>query len=199
MNESLKKIIFDKLYEDLSHVEIIPYEDSIWFIDRQEEFWYLEFKKVGILYWRSPFFMNFFSLFSMERYEFEPFISEWVEEVLNCKVNTTIRCKHRNVTKVEEVLNCKVNTTICRSWRCKKRVEEVLNCKVNTTRLLIQKPAWLVEEVLNCKVNTTSFSSAENTFWMEEVLNCKVNTTEGFMYPRIGMVGKVINGKVNTI
>ena len=177
MNESLKKIIFDKLYEDLSHVEIIPYEDSIWFIDRQEEFWYLEFKKVGILYWRSPFFMNFFSLFSMERYEFEPFISEWVEEVLNCKVNTTI----------------------CRSWRCKKRVEEVLNCKVNTTRLLIQKPAWLVEEVLNCKVNTTSFSSAENTFWMEEVLNCKVNTTEGFMYPRIGMVGKVINGKVNTI
>jgi hypothetical protein len=89
MNIRLKKRIFDKLYEDLKHAEIIDCGDSIWFVDRDKEYWYLEYDKSGDLWWRYLFFDNFFLLFSMERSEYERVIAEWVEEVLNCKVYAT--------------------------------------------------------------------------------------------------------------
>ena len=89
MNDRLRKIIFKKLYEDLSHVEIIHHDDSVWFIDRNTKYWYFEYKNSGELYWGYPFFINFFNVFSIEINEIELIMSEWVEEVLNCKVVTT--------------------------------------------------------------------------------------------------------------
>ena len=89
MNIIIKKRIFDKLYEDLKHAEIIDCKDSIWIVDRDKEYWYLEYEKSGDLWWRYDFFNNFFLPFSMERSEYERVIADWVEEVLNCKVETT--------------------------------------------------------------------------------------------------------------
>jgi hypothetical protein len=89
MNIRLKKRIFDRLYEVLKDAEIIDCGDSIWFIDRDKEYWYLEYKKrIGKLYWRYKFFTEFFQLFGTEQNEFNTFIKPWVEEVLNCKVKT---------------------------------------------------------------------------------------------------------------
>ena len=90
ISDKLKKFIFKKLYKDLSNVEIIPHKDSIWFIDRENEHWYFEFEKSGTLWWRYYFFEDFFKIFSLESNVYKSIISEWVEEVLNCKVNTTV-------------------------------------------------------------------------------------------------------------
>ena len=105
MHPRLKKIIFDKLYEDLKNAEIIHFQNSIWFIDREKKYWYLEYKKSGHLWWRYDFFTNFFRLFSLEQSEFERVIAEWVEEVLNSRVNTTNLEKFIFMELVEEVLN----------------------------------------------------------------------------------------------
>jgi hypothetical protein len=105
MHPRLKKIIFNKLYEDLKNAEIIPYKDSIWFIDREKKYWYLEYEKSGKLWWRYDFFTNFFRLFSMERSEYERVIADWVEEVLNFKVDTTHVIEFVLFNVVEEVLN----------------------------------------------------------------------------------------------
>ena len=45
VSERIKKIIFNKLYKDLGHVEIIDYNNDVWFIDRENKFWFLELKK----------------------------------------------------------------------------------------------------------------------------------------------------------
>jgi hypothetical protein len=92
MNIRLKKRIFDRLYEVLKDAEIIDCMDSIWFVDREKEYWYLQYEKSGDLWWRYKFFNNFFMLFSIERSEYERVIAEWVEEVLNCKVDIARRC-----------------------------------------------------------------------------------------------------------
>jgi len=105
MNPRLKKIIFDKLYEDLKNAEIIHFQNSIWFIYREKEYWYLEYQKSGHLWWRYQFFTNFFRLFSLEQSEFERVIAEWVEEVLNSRVNTTDPERYIFPHMVEEVLN----------------------------------------------------------------------------------------------
>ena len=127
MHSRLKKIIFDKLYEDLKHVEIIPYNDSIWFIDREKKYWYLQYEKSGYLRWRFDFFTNFFRLFSMERSEYERVIADWVEEVLNSRVNTTPYLLFCPFYLVEEVLNSRVHTTIWQNGLINELVEEVLN------------------------------------------------------------------------
>jgi hypothetical protein len=89
MHPGLKKIVFRKLNQDLSKVEIILSENqSIWFIDRANKYWYFELEKSGKLWWRYEFFTNFFPLFCLEIDEFQPLLSEWVEGILNRGVSS---------------------------------------------------------------------------------------------------------------
>jgi hypothetical protein len=146
----LRGIINKKLNEDLSHVEIIEYKGEIWFIDREDKFWYFIYNKSnGEMWWRYSFFTPFFSLFSLSSDKFTFILSSWVEEVLNCKVSST-------GNEDEDIL---------------KEVEEVLNCKVTTTKFYKNPMIIEVEEVLNCKVTTTEFSDEEITHEVVEVLN----------------------------
>lgn len=130
VSDRLKNIIFKQLYKELSKVEIIPYKDSVYFIDRDKKYWYFEYEKSGKLWWRYDFFVDFFVIFSLELDDCKKVMGDWVEEVLNCKVNTTHSWHHHNSGMVEDVLNCKVNTTSSDFVPLQKMVEEVLNCKV---------------------------------------------------------------------
>ena len=124
-----------------------------------------------LLCWQ--FFPNFFNLFSLKQIEFEPIISEWVEEVLNCKVNTP--------------------HTDC--YHCWNSVEEVINCKVNTPSKYHDGYTLWVEEVLNCKVITTVDNSWENDLSVKQVLNCKVKIPLNLAITPINFVEEVLNSK----
>ena len=178
MDEVLKDFINQQLYDELSHVEIIPYNNSIWFIDREEKYWYFHLSNTGCLYWRYSYFPQFFKIFGMGHSQFEPILSEWVEEVLNHKVSTTFVDGLSKLKQVEEVLNHKVSTTDTVWFGQVEKVEEVLNHKVSTTSPDFLLPRMLVEEVLNHKVSTTRRSYRHHQPLVEEVLNHKVFTTE---------------------
>jgi hypothetical protein len=151
VSERLKQLIFKQLYTELGNVEIIPYKDSIWLIDREKEHWYFEFETSGRLWWRYYFFNNFFTIFSLEPKDFEPILASWVEEVLNHKVTTTHAPLVVFHSQVEEVLNHKVSTTVPSADFELRLVEEVLNHKVSTTEGNIGAKSRLVDEVLNQK------------------------------------------------
>ena len=199
VSDRLKKFIFKQLDKELLKVEIIPYKGSIFFIDRENKYWYFEYEKSGTLWWRYSFFENFFVLFSLESHECEEVMSEWVEEVLNCKVNTTYGAFTGKKIKVEEVLNCKVNTTNVTEVSSTEMVEEVLNCKVNTTFKKSGLLLMMVEEVLNCKVNTTLMGTGMAIQLVEEVLNFKVSATQRLerLHPRLmeEVLEEVLNEK----
>ena len=153
MNERLKRIIFKKLDQDLGQAEIIVDDNkSIWFIDRANKYWYLELEKSGHLWWRYSFFEDFFPLFGMEREEYEPVITEWVEEVLKRKVVSTKSFSSQNGLKVEEVLKRGVSSTRNRKNRILREVEEVLKRKVVSTSRAEYTSHLPVEEVLNNKL-----------------------------------------------
>jgi hypothetical protein len=105
VNDRLKKIIFKKLAKDLSHVEVIPFKGDIWFIDRDEKYWYLQLEDNGTLWWRYDYFNRFFISFSLNRIDYEPIIAECVEQVLNQKVDTTAAYPSSRIPMVEKVLN----------------------------------------------------------------------------------------------
>jgi hypothetical protein len=156
VTDKLKQLIFKHLYKELGNVEIIPYKDSVWFIDRENCYWYFQLSKEGCLFWRYSFFPSFFSIFSLEQSEFEPIISSWVEEVLNHKVSTTSG-----------------NSTVIHHW-----VEEVLNHKVSTTDFLVAKEVKVVEDVLNHKVSETFEVDAAQKRKVKKVLDSRVSTTK---------------------
>ena len=172
----LKGLIFKKLYDNLSNAEIISHNDSIWFIDREKEYWYFQLTKNGCLWWRHDFFVSFFPLFSLEESQFRDIISEWVEEVLNCRVITTTCYPYNFIRVVKEVLNCKVITTGFYFLTGQYLVKEVLNCRVITTVIEGHGGGGLVKEVLNCRVITTRRNVFTTVSQVKEVLNSKVIT-----------------------
>ena len=210
IHDKLKKIIFNKLYKDLSKAEIIDFNDSIWFIDRENKYWYFEYEKVGRLYWRYDFFLNFFSVFSLERDEFESIMSEWIEEVLNCKVDTNSDGLNYHQLMVKDVLNCNVNKTTANYGVSTEWVEEVLDCKVDTIIVAGCIPISKVEEVLDCKVDTIqphklyrertvedmlniTLIRGQNLRNVDEVLDYNVTRTASTEGHQIGKVNQVLN------
>jgi hypothetical protein len=171
MNPRLKQIIKNKLSEDLSSVSIIEYNGSIWFIDAKSKYWYLElYKKTKTLWWRLDFFENFFVLFGMEQNEFVPIISEWVEEVLNGKIASTLKALNPKSGKVEEVLNCEVESTIGSSPFTDDWVEEVLNGGIISTNQSDFPFDRQVEEALNDVIVSTQGTPGSFRMEVEEVL-----------------------------
>ena len=153
VSSRLKGIIFNKLYSDLSQVEIIHYKDEIWFIDRNIKSWYFMYKTFNnMLWWRLQYFNTFFEVFSLTESEFVPVLSSWVEEVLNHKVDRTLKKKRFETFQVEEVLNHKVDRTVPMCSMLPTTVGEVLKYKVDSTVLGVNLKWSVVEEVLNNEV-----------------------------------------------
>ena len=193
ISEKLKSVIFDKLYQDLKHCEIIPYDGSIYIIARDNKFWYFEYDKGGTLWWRYDFFNTFFELFSLTYKQFQPILGEWVEDVFNCKVLTTMNMSFYSNDKVEEILNCKVLKSSLSTSSKTKWVEDVLNCKVLITEGHLLPLRLRMEEVLNCKVLTTNSTRVLANMVVEEILNYKVLTTKPLQFRRPHRLEEVLN------
>ena len=195
ITDKLKQLVFKRLYKELRNVEIIPYNDSIWFIDREKEYWYFEFEKDGRLWWRYGFFINFFEIFSFCESDFDPILSAWVEEVLNHKVSTTQNTDVIFPTTVEEVLNHKVSTTTITVHVNASVVEEVLNHKVSTTKSMWYSTNQKVEEVLNHKVTTTDNIGWDRQVSVEEALNHKVTAIDTHLLLGNDWMEEILNQK----
>lgn len=215
MHPGLKKIVFRKLNQDLSKVEIILSENqSIWFIDRANKYWYFELEKSGKLWWRYEFFTNFFPLFCLEIDEFQPLLSEWVEGILNRGVSSTSNPGANAYDQVEGILNSGVSSTgdlgmeristvesiLNHGYRKgSRKVDEVLNHKVSITEYCGIIPNYDLEEVLNHKVVSTLQSPDIDPSFVEAVLNREINEIDGGELLDNITMEKVLNHKVVSI
>ena len=193
MHPGLKKIVFRKLNQDLSKVEIILSENqSIWFIDRANKYWYFELEKSGKLWWRYEFFTNFFPLFCLEIDEFQPLLSEWVEGILNRGVSSTSNPGANAYDQVEGILNSGVSSTGDLGMERISTVESILNHGY-------RKGSRKVDEVLNHKVVTTEYCGIISSCDLEEVLNREINELDGGELLDNSTLEKVLNHKVVSI
>ena len=193
MHPGLKKIVFRKLNQDLSKVEIILSENqSIWFIDRANKYWYFELEKSGKLWWRYEFFTNFFPLFCLEIDEFQPLLSEWVEGILNRGVSSTSNPGANAYDQVEGILNSGVSSTGDLGMERISTVESILNHGY-------RKGSRKVDEVLNHKVVTTEYCGIIPSYDLEEVLNREINEIDGGELLDNITLEKVLNHKVVSI
>jgi hypothetical protein len=201
MNPRLKQIIKNKLSEDLSSVSIIDFNDSIWFIDAESKYWYLElYKKTQTLWWRLDFFENFFILFGMEQREFVPVITEWVEEVLNGEIINSTNA----VTSVDTVERMRItsNGNIVLTGQVagvtQKKVEEVLNCKVLSTVGNLPPTQVMVEKVLKGEVVSTRRQKLRQETQVKEILNTVVVSDVNQMFIQQALCHNLMSKMIET-
>jgi hypothetical protein len=179
-SNKFKQGFIDRVEKKLRDCEIIynPKTKGIWFINREERYWYLEYKiETNYLWWRYEFFNQLKELFCMSNEVFDEIISEWVENKLNCEVLST---RDRFIAfnyELEDTLNCEVHATGALTDFQGLGLEDTLNCKVHATDYSIDGEAYSVKDTLNCKVLSTSKGDGLKNYLAEETLNCKVLTT----------------------
>ena len=196
MHPGLKKIVFRKLNQDLSKVEIILSENqSIWFIDRANKYWYFELEKSGKLWWRYEFFTNFFPLFCLEIDEFQPLLSEWVEGILNRGVSATGDLGMERIATVEKIFDSNVNMTRYLYTRSGHRLHSTVEGILNHG---YRKGSRKVDEVLNHKVVTTEYCGIIPSYDLEEVLNREINEIDGGELFDDGALDKILNRSVES-
>ena len=174
--DKFKQGFINLIENELNKCEIIynPNTKGIWFVNREEKYWYLEYKvESNYLWWRYDFFKSYIDLLSMTSEVFTEVISEWVENKLNGKVDTTKSLNFPNGLAVEDTLNCKVLTTCPNSGTTSNQVEETLNCKVLTTKMCILTEDMEVEDTLNLKVDKIQSRWENFGVRVEDTLNLK--------------------------
>ncbi len=86
LSDKIKNIIFEYLLDEIYKVEIIYYRDSVWFIDRENRYWYFEYHKVDKhLWWRWSHFTTALTMFSMEAEKEQYLLGELVNMILTKK------------------------------------------------------------------------------------------------------------------
>ena len=167
VKDKLKLIIFKLLSEWLKDVEIIPYNGSVWFIDREKKYWYLELNPNNHLWWRYSFFFDFFGMFSLEFKEFEPLIREWTENVLNHKVSKSVIGYNGCRQLLERMLDCNIES----SNHSEYNIDFISNYNILTTGGSYC-PDKLIDNVLETtKIESSTFAKVTLTENIDIILN----------------------------
>ena len=209
MNDKIKKVISNYLVKDLYNVEIIYYRDSIWFIDRENRYWYFEYHKVDKhLWWRWTHFTQALKIFSMDGEKEQSIFGELVNMILTKKqileakypnkIFKTVGSVMNFEDKVDKVLNSEVKTTGYRPIFEFQKVDDVLNCEVETTERKDKERYQVVDKVLNCEVETTGEMNAEQLWEVDKVLNNEVKITKHSDWNYWYEVDEVLNNEVET-
>lgn len=219
MTDKLKQFIFNNLIKDLSNVEIIRHDESLWFINREKKYWYLELVKTGKLYWRYQFFTEFFDMYSIDRDVYEPIIKEFVELVLNCGVSSTkttmavssqmvYRVLNNGITStaaaqgtgnkpLEDALNNGITLTTYHPFAEYEKVDSVLNSDIKSSRPA-NKSLTIVDSVLNDGVTSMGFTNRDKPFIVESVLSNGITSTHEIAGLSDDIVNSVLTNGVTT-
>ena len=198
MTDKLKQFIFNNLIKDLSNAEIIRHDESLWFIDREKKYWYLELVKTGKLYWRYQFFTEFFNMYSIDRDVYEPIIKEFVELVLNNGITSTqVEYGVFRNEKVEDALNNGVTSTTYHPFAEHEKVDSVLNSNIKSSRPA-NKSLTIVDSVLNDGV-TTKLRGGNATEQIKSVLKNGVKSADCEFLSLESEVDSVLTNGVKTM
>lgn len=138
MDSHLKKIIYSELDDTLNNVEIIFYGNSIWFINREQEYWYLKLED-EFLWWRYDFFTSFFTLFSLNSNEFSLVIYEWFLNKVSQRIPESLKFNlegkiKKHSTNSHFKKNNRVNSFSLDTdylWNVNKVLNDTNNSKIN--------------------------------------------------------------------
>lgn len=128
MNKRLKKLIFDKVDDDLENILFLPYRDELWLIDEEKKNWFFVANSNGNLCFNRKNFDSIFALFSMRVKEYSDLLKEWFEY----KTKIPIRSISRKNTDYEYIVEGLLGNS-------RKKVDWTLKNRHGFSYILIKK------------------------------------------------------------
>jgi hypothetical protein len=157
---------------------MIRHDESLWFIDREKKYWYLELVKTGKLYWRYQFFTEFFDMYSIDREVYEPIIKEFVELVLNCGVTSTKPTMAVSSQMVSIVLKNNESPRLIAGSIPNTSMDLVLDNGITSTEVEFGVfRNEIVEDALNNGITSTSYHPFAEYEKINSVLNTNIKSS----------------------
>lgn len=91
IHPKLKKLVFQKITEDISDKGIFTNESDFWIIEEETRDWFLKANSNGELHYNQSFFKPYKSLFSLDPKILSNLIGEWFEKNFELPLRTIHR------------------------------------------------------------------------------------------------------------
>jgi len=104
LSDKFKKLILNKLSEDLSESVFFPFGGELWVMNIDGTHWYLQTDNIGRLWYHQKFFENFFLLFGLQRREYQPLILNWFENLTGLYQTSISRRNTDNIYILEKII-----------------------------------------------------------------------------------------------
>ena len=169
-----EQIIFEFLNDFTKGYDVYHHNGSMWFIFTEDRKWLIELDKNGTLWYNYPFFSKIFKYVAMERPDFTPYITKWVEDAIQNGVKNT-----SGITEVE-----------------KRAVEDAIQNGVKNTLHVCTTYFFFVEDAIQNGVKNTDLLSVRSKEGVEDAIQNGVKNTSAFKFAIMNAVEDTIQNGV---
>ena len=139
VTQKLKYVILNKLNQDLESIDVIPYKESVWLVDKKNKVWHFELKNSGTLWWNIPYYSHYIDIFNLNNLELESILIEWVEDTLHKKINSLDNNCESFMRLISNVTNYSINKTRSTNNKWYNKVEDIFDSIILNTSQLSSK------------------------------------------------------------
>jgi IS30 family transposase len=140
IHPNLKKIIWDKIHEDLKPKNIIGWKNELWVLDLDSKEWYITITSEGTTHYNQEFFKLYNNLFSVSGKELSPILKEWLEKKFEVRLTNVSRRQSNMTYYIDGMTKSNKN-----SWTIKSRfgfayefVNKFLKIKEINSNILVE-------------------------------------------------------------
>ncbi len=199
MIEQEKLDLIFELLDDFTSDGKLYYDDeyeSIWMINPDTKQWIFELTKTGRLWYYNPIFSEIFKYVFIEYPDFKPYITKWVERILQKEVKDTQTGTLLTAMHVERILQKEVKDTHPNAGSQLYSVERILQKEVKDTYGKRLTNTTVVERILQKEVKDTQGAFAKREGFVERILQKEVKDTQGAFAKREGFVERILQKEV---
>jgi len=192
--ENLKKILFATIDYHTKGVDTYHNNGSMWLIFTDKKKWVIELTKEGTLWYNHYFFNNCFKYLSLDAIENQHYITEWVEDIIQNGVRSTLKYRYPTPKTLESIIQNGVKDTGRRGLPPPPLVESIIQNGVIDTFGVDVDLNHLVENTIRNGVKETDFHVGNLLYDVEDTIQNGVKHTEAGGYlGSIEMKGKIVH------
>jgi hypothetical protein len=172
-----EQIIFELLNDFTKGYDVYYHDGSMWYIFTEDKKWLIELDKKGTLWYNYPFFSKIFKYVAMERPDFTPYITKWVEDAIQNGVKDTAPVRRAAFTVVEDAIQNGVKDTLVWPRILYRCVEDAIQNGVKDTRSQEMMLSPVVEDAIQNGVKNTYPGSPAHLRQVEDTIQNGVKNT----------------------
>ena len=192
--DNLKKILFATIDYHTKGVDTYYNGGSMWLIFTDRKKWVIELTKDGTLWYNHYFFNNCFKYLSLDAIENQHYITEWVEDIIQNGVRSTLKYRYPTPKTLESIIQNGVKDTGRRGLPPPPLVESIIqNGVINTNWSCLPKKSSVDDTIQNGVINTFGVDVNLNHLVENTIQNGVKHIEPGGYLGSIEMKGKIVH------